>query len=554
MQDSPIREEGALHIEPKSRFHHWRPVFIVLLIVILCGAGVALALWKQQVDSNSGIHKIKHIVVIMQENRSFDSYFGTFPGADGIPMKNGVPTVCVPDPAKKTCEKPYHDSADKNIGGPHGQANATADINGGKMDGFIAQSEGGNKGCGTAPECASSAPSDVMGYHTSQEIPSYWTYAKDFVLQDKMFEPNASWSLPEHLFLVSEWSAKCAQAGNPSSCINELQSPGNPPDFNASVKNTIIGKCRQGAKTTACKDALAAAGVSQDVATQLHNLISQNCKASDSFTTCQSAIQNANISDALKQKLIKAANQLAPPSYAWTDLTYLLHKQNVSWGYYVFNGTEPDCQDDSAMVCPSVPQNAKTPGIWNPLPYFDTVKQDGQLGNVQALSNFYTAAKNGTLPAVSWINPTGAVSEHPPALVSTGQAYVTGLINAVMKSPDWDSTAIFLSWDDWGGFYDHVVPPTVDQNGYGLRVPGIVISPYAKQGYIDHQTLSHDAFAKFIEDDFLNSQRLDPKTDGRPDPRPDVRENSIQLGNLVNDFNFNQAPRQPEVLPGGVTY
>ena len=78
-----------------------------------------------------------------------------------------------------------------------------------------------------------------------------------------------------------------------------------------------------------------------------------------------------------------------------------------------------------------------------------------------------------------------------------------GLINALMRSPDWKSTAIFLSWDDWGGFYDHVVPPHVDENGYGLRVPGIVIGPYARRGFIDHQTLSHDAYIKFIEDDFL---------------------------------------------------
>jgi Phosphoesterase family len=86
-----------------------------------------------------------------------------------------------------------------------------------------------------------------------------------------------------------------------------------------------------------------------------------------------------------------------------------------------------------------------------------------------------------------------------------------------MQGPAWSSTAIFLAWDDWGGFYDHVVPPHVDINGYGLRVPGIVISPYAKQGYIDHQTLSFDAYVKFIEDDFLSGQRIDPQTDGRPD-------------------------------------
>jgi phospholipase C len=117
-----------------------------------------------------------------------------------------------------------------------------------------------------------------------------------------------------------------------------------------------------------------------------------------------------------------------------------------------------------------------------------------------------------------------------------------------MRGPEWNSTAILLSWDDWGGFYDHVKPPTVDQNGYGLRVPALVISPYAKRGFIDSQTLSFDAYAKFIEDDFMHGQRLDPKTDGRPDPRPTVRENASILGNLLNDFDFTQQPLSPLIL------
>jgi phospholipase C len=97
--------------------------------------------------------------------------------------------------------------------------------------------------------------------------------------------------------------------------------------------------------------------------------------------------------------------------------------------------------------------------------------------------------------------------------------------------------------------YGRESPFSVDENGYGLRVPGLVISPYSKEGFIDHQTLSFDAYAKFIEDDFLGGQRIDPKTDGRPDPLPNVRENASQLGDITAAFDFNQAPRPPMPLP-----
>jgi phospholipase C len=236
------------------------------------------------------------------------------------------------------------------------------------------------------------------------------------------------------------------------------------------------------------------------------------------------------------------------PVYAWTDLTYLLHKHHVSWRYYVFKGNEPDCREDGQIFCRIHHQSARTPGIWNPLPWFETVRENRQLRNITSIDNFYKAARRGRLPSVSWIVPNNRVSEHPPARVSAGQAWVTGLVNAVMRSPSWKSTAIFVAWDDWGGFYDHVVPPVVDRNGYGLRVPGLLISPYARRGYIDHQILSFDAYAKFIEDVFLGGERLDPTTDGRPDPRPSVRENSPILGNLIPEFNFRQEPRPPLLL------
>jgi phospholipase C len=219
----------------------------------------------------------------------------------------------------------------------------------------------------------------------------------------------------------------------------------------------------------------------------------------------------------------------------------------VSWAYYLDEGYQPDCEDDSMSCNPKI-QKVGVPQIWNPLPWFETVRQDKQLGNIQPLGNIFAAAKDGTLPSVVWVIPNSVDSEHPPALVSRGQTYTTSIIDAIMNSPDWNNTAIFLAWDDWGGFYDHVVPPKMDENGYGIRVPGLVISPYAKKGYIDHQTLSFDAFTKFIEDDFLGGARIDPKTDGRPDRRPTVRENASELGDLLQDFDFNQQPRPPLIL------
>jgi phospholipase C len=147
--------------------------------------------------------------------------------------------------------------------------------------------------------------------------------------------------------------------------------------------------------------------------------------------------------------------------------------------------------------------------------------------------------------------PSGDNSEHPGngEPLTKGQAHVTQVINAIANSPVWYRTAIFVAWDDWGGFYDHVNPPRVDRNGYGIRVPAFLVSAWARRGTIDHQTLSFDAYLKLIEDLYLNGQRLDPKTDGRPDSRPTVRENVKILGDLRKEFDFDQDPIPPLVLP-----
>ena len=422
--------------------------------------------------------KLQHLIFINQENRSFDHYFGTFPGADGIPMKNGVPTVCVPDPNSSECVRPFHDRTVMDAGGPHAQVDARADVNGGKMDGFLESINSGgtlfckrfsfDPSCTNVIERAKGSP-DVMGYHTRAELPNYWAYAENFVLQDRFFESAFSWSLPSHLFTVSGWSATCSTEGDPMSCRSELDNPGRVP-----------------------------------------------------------------------------GQKMSPIPFAWTDITYLLHENDVSWGYYADSEKGEDCE---MMPAACTKGGHAGPKGWSPLPRFTTVNENGQLDNIGTIADFLTAIGGNNLPAVSWISPGGSVSEHPPGSVTDGQEYVTSIVNAVMESPDWNSTAIFLSWDDWGGFYDHVVPPKVDENGYGLRVPGLVISPYAKEGYIDHQTLSQDAYLKLIEDVFLNGQRIDPTTDGRPDPRPTVREALPILGDLIEDFDFTQPPRPPLILP-----
>jgi phospholipase C len=454
-------------------------VLSALAAAVLATLLLVSALWpgpdRAQADA-LGIHKIKHVVIIMQENRSFDSYFGTFPGADGIPGLAGNPgkIPCSPDPKTGECVRPFHDTSNRNAGGPHTTGAALEDIDRGQMDGFQEQARDGVKDCRDvdSPRCSlAAADPDVMGYHDAHEIPNYWAYARHFVLQDHMFEPVNSWSLPAHLSLVSGWSASCTTRRDPMSCTTALSGP--------------FGARGSGRRKT---------------------------------------------------------------EYPWTDLTYLLHRYHVSWRYYVGAGGQPDCSDD-AMYCRSIHQSARRPGIWNPLPRFDTVRKDHQIGDVTPVRRFYRAARQGRLPSVSWIVPAQVESEHPPARVSTGQAFVTSLINAAMQGPDWKSTAIFLAWDDWGGFYDHVQPPTANDQGYGLRVPGLVISAYARRGYIDHQILSFDAYLKFIEDDFLHGQRIDPATDRRPDSRPGVAEEATTLGNLAADFNFSQKPRRPLILP-----
>jgi phospholipase C len=480
-----------------------------------------------------GIHRIRHVVVIMQENRSFDSYFGTFPGADGLPRRRGRFTVCVPDPRLGVCQRPYHDPHQINGGGPHGGGSFYRDRAAGTNRGFIASAERpSGRGCGRRVfVCRPSSPADVMGYHDAREIPNYWRWARDYVLQDHLFQPDASWSLPSHLFMVSEWSARCSRPGVAASCVNDEVLGGFHTKAIAGPTAATAAQTRR--ELVRAAPCLFAHGVPHGTG-PLPDVHSPRLAAA--IAACPGLLPPP-----LAEALISRVN------YAWTDLTWLLHAHHVSWRYFVAPGRSPDCVDGD-VSCHPRHQSAGTPDIWNPLPSFTTVRLDHQVHNVSGVHRFLRDARYGTLPAVSWVVPDQRHSEHPPATPAAGERYVTRLVDAVMRGRNWRSTAIFLTWDDWGGFYDHVSPPRIDRNGYGFRVPGIVISPFARRGFIDHQRLSFDAINRFIEDDFLGSARLDPRTDGRPDPRPTVRENARGLGDLVRDYNFSQAPRRPDPL------
>jgi phospholipase C len=421
---------------------------------------------------------LKHLVFIVQENRSFDHYFGTFPGAEGIPMRDDEPTVCADDPISGRCLPPYHSREQLQEGGPHALKNSIVDVNGGRMDGFIRSAIEGPMYCADHrddPGCEAylgpQGQPDVMSYHTRNEIPNYWRYAEEFVLQDHMFAPADSWTLPAHLFLVSAWAATCEDPRDPMSCVSNLE---------------------------------------------------------------------------LKDEFEVMRGRRDVPLYAWTDITYLLHEHGVEWAYYIGDDTclfEQRCGNEEGSPERTVSQQ-------NPLPWFTTIRETGQMDRIQVHSRFYRAAAAGTLPSVSWVMPYSGVGEHPSAdePIWKGQRHVTNVINALMRGPDWNETAIFLTWDDWGGFYDHVEPPRVDRNGYGIRVPGLLISPWARAGMIDSQILSFDAYLKLIEDLFLSKERLNPRTLSRPDSRPTVREEVPILGNLLREFDFGQDPLPPLIL------
>jgi phospholipase C len=223
------------------------------------------------------------------------------------------------------------------------------------------------------------------------------------------------------------------------------------------------------------------------------------------------------------------------PTGCGTAPNNLVHSRDVStandyWSYPCYNiRSVPDLLTSANLTW----RYYNNVSIWNAPGMIQSVSNSPNvIGNI---SQFITDVNGGNLANVSWITPSSNFTDHPPALMEPAQNFVADNVNAIMNSSYWNNTAIFVTWDDWGSFYDHIKPPQIDALGLGMRVPVIVISPYAIKGYISHRTGDFSSFAKFIENNFNL-------------PNLGQRDASPKISNLMDYFNFSQTRLSPLVL------
>ena len=363
---------------------------------------------------------IEHFIVLMQENHTFDNYFGTYPGVDGIP-----PGTCLRvdpfDSENTTCVEPYH-IGDRPIDDlDHSLSTFNLQYNDGNMDGFVYALNQRNQNGALA-----------MGYYDDRDLPYYWNLADEYVLFDRFFSSDHGGSFANHMYWVS------AQQGG------------------------------------------------------------------------------SRVADEGYPDLVTIFDRL--------------EERGISWKFYVQNY-------DPQITYRTLNQfsgNRASQVIWVPLLNIDRFLDDPKLSShIVDLNEYFDDLENGTLPAVAYIAPSGA-SEHPPGSIRSGQKFVKSVIQALMRSDAWESSAFLLTYDDWGGWYDHVVPPQVDEHGFGLRVPALLVSAYARRGHIDSTVLDFTSIPKFIEENW----------DLEPLAARDANANSF-----VTAFDFSQSPRAPFFIP-----
>jgi phospholipase C len=376
-----------------------------------------------------GIDQIQHIVFIIKENRSFNEYFGTFPGATGAtsgPVSNGSTITLNHTPDRV-----------RDLG--HGWNDALTAINGGKMNQFDLVAYGNING-------------DYMSmsqlYQT--DLPNYWSYAQTYTLSDMTFSSLHGGSFPNHMYTIAadnfEATSNPANPGHPKFGYWGCDAP----TGSTVTLTTTAGKT---SSVFPCFD---------------------NQTLGDSLTTA-----------------------------------------GVSWKYYA-------------------PTENSAGYEWNAMDAINHIRNTSVWSsNVFSYSQFNTDATNGNLPAVSWLVPYTAVSEHPPASTCSGENWTVDTLNAIMQGPDWATTAVFITWDDFGGFYDPVAPQNPDYYGYGPRVPMLIISPYSNGGKVIHTVYEFSSVLKFVETRYnLSSLTL----------------RDADASDMTDSFNFTQTPLPALIL------
>ncbi|MGB8150531.1 MAG: alkaline phosphatase family protein [Candidatus Cybelea sp.] len=450
--------------------------FLALSALLGCGGdarGTMPVLPSEGPAASAPSTKIKHVIVVIQENRSFDNFFATFPGADGTTTGKAA---AMPGPIANSCPVPirkpttipltevdllgkgfppsygYPTNQDLN----HIYSGFQVDRDNGKMDGFDLEF-GGARGSGT-PACTY-----PYQYVDPKDITPYWDMAQQYVLADHTFQTQGSGSFTAHQDLIAggtQLSSSEALIDTPS--YFPWGCDGNPQHLvTAVIKRT--GKVYEYGGPFPC--------------------------------------------------------------LTYSTLRDLLDAKSVSWKFYavrVYPYTNcPKCQGA---------------GIWSAFDAIKAVRYSSEWKDNVTRSNLdiFTDISNKKLPSVSWITPNGPNSDHPATGGDTGPSWVASIVNAVGKSPYWDSTAVVILWDDWGGFYDHVAPPEPRnwQGGPGFRVPMLIVSPYVKP-HVEHTQYEFGSILHFIEDNWNLGT---------------LGKNDAESRSIGNAFDFKMKPRAFKVI------
>jgi phospholipase C len=388
------------------------------------------------------IAKIRHVVIIFQENRSVDDLFNGFPGADTARTgRNSRGATVALRPVPLTA--PY------DMG--HTHQSFVQEYDGGRDDGW---DKDGSR-CFGVDYCA---PQGVraFGFVPHGEVVPYFTMAQRYAFADRMFQSNQGPSFPAHQYIVSGTSA----ISNGSS----LRASENPFD----LENNPTGGC-------------------DSPAGSLVPLIDAQGKE----------------------------NQYVYPCFDRISLMQLLDAKALTWRYY---------------------QSFAGPGIWHGPDAISRIVRSPEFSTdvVAPPAQVLLDVAKGDLADVTWVTPTNLASDHARVTDGSGPSWVAAVVNAIGESAYWNDTAIFVTWDDWGGWYDHVKPPVYNSYELGFRVPLIVISPYAKNHYVSHVQHEFGSILKFVERAFgLGSLHT---TDQRAD-------------DLSDCFDFTKSPSKFKPIP-----